>query len=244
MKWLWAIPIIAVLYVLFEIYLLPKLKGHYGEFRVQRAIGEEKEGELRIVNDVTISVDGKLSQIDHIVISNRGILCIETKNYSGRIYGSEEQHQWTQVLAYGKTKNKFYNPRKQNWTHVKRLEQLLNEAYPIYSVVVFVKNNTSFIKARNVIGLRDLRSYVASFGTENSLSSDQIEKLFVQISDLKEDDAEKKKEHIQEIQNTKTMLGDNICPRCGGDLVLRHGKYGDFYGCSNYPECRFIKKNK
>ncbi|MCR4681811.1 MAG: topoisomerase DNA-binding C4 zinc finger domain-containing protein [Clostridiales bacterium] len=40
------------------------------------------------------------------------------------------------------------------------------------------------------------------------------------------------------------MLGDNICPRCGGDLVLRHGKYGDFYGCSNYPECRFIKKSK
>lgn len=32
------------------------------------------------------------------------------------------------------------------------------------------------------------------------------------------------------------------CPRCGGELVLRNGKYGPFYGCSNYPECRYTKK--
>lgn len=28
------------------------------------------------------------------------------------------------------------------------------------------------------------------------------------------------------------------CPRCGSMMVLRHGKYGDFYGCSQYPKCR------
>lgn len=27
------------------------------------------------------------------------------------------------------------------------------------------------------------------------------------------------------------------CPRCGGELVLKDGKYGLFYGCSNYPHC-------
>ena len=35
---------------------------------------------------------------------------------------------------------------------------------------------------------------------------------------------------------------DDICPRCGGELVLRNGKYGKFKGCSNYPNCRFIAK--
>lgn len=30
-----------------------------------------------------------------------------------------------------------------------------------------------------------------------------------------------------------------VCPECGGALVKRSGKYGDFLGCAHYPECRF-----
>ena len=37
-------------------------------------------------------------------------------------------------------------------------------------------------------------------------------------------------------------IARNICPRCGGKLVLRYGKYGQFYGCENYPNCKFVKK--
>lgn len=31
------------------------------------------------------------------------------------------------------------------------------------------------------------------------------------------------------------------CPECGGDMILRKGKWGDFYGCSNYHPrgCKF-----
>jgi len=32
------------------------------------------------------------------------------------------------------------------------------------------------------------------------------------------------------------------CPQCDGDLVERKGKFGQFYGCSNYPKCRFTKQ--
>lgn len=35
------------------------------------------------------------------------------------------------------------------------------------------------------------------------------------------------------------LVGKNICPKCGGKLRKRHGKYGDFLGCSNYPKCRY-----
>lgn len=34
----------------------------------------------------------------------------------------------------------------------------------------------------------------------------------------------------------------DICDKCGGILVKRKGKYGEFYGCSNYPKCKFIAK--
>jgi len=32
------------------------------------------------------------------------------------------------------------------------------------------------------------------------------------------------------------------CPDCGAELVARSGRFGPFVGCSNYPECKFIKK--
>ena len=34
------------------------------------------------------------------------------------------------------------------------------------------------------------------------------------------------------------------CPECGNDLVIRKGKFGEFTACSNYPECKYIKKEE
>lgn len=32
------------------------------------------------------------------------------------------------------------------------------------------------------------------------------------------------------------------CPECGDELVVRHGKFGAFFGCSSYPDCRYTRK--
>lgn len=32
-----------------------------------------------------------------------------------------------------------------------------------------------------------------------------------------------------------------VCPVCGGELVKRKGRFGMFFGCGNYPRCRFTK---
>ena len=34
------------------------------------------------------------------------------------------------------------------------------------------------------------------------------------------------------------------CPECGSPLVIRKGKYGEFVACSNFPKCKYIKKEK
>ena len=34
------------------------------------------------------------------------------------------------------------------------------------------------------------------------------------------------------------------CPECGSPLVIRKGKYGEFVACSNYPKCKYIKKEQ
>jgi len=33
-----------------------------------------------------------------------------------------------------------------------------------------------------------------------------------------------------------------VCPECGSPLVVRKGRYGEFVACSNYPTCKYIKK--
>lgn len=35
-----------------------------------------------------------------------------------------------------------------------------------------------------------------------------------------------------------------VCPNCGSSLVIRKGRYGEFTACSNYPECKYIKKEE
>ncbi len=42
-----------------------------------------------------------------------------------------------------------------------------------------------------------------------------------------------------------TQQEGHVCPRCKrGILVKRHGKNGDFWGCSNYPQCRMSCDDK
>ena len=38
------------------------------------------------------------------------------------------------------------------------------------------------------------------------------------------------------------QLLDEKCPKCDSQLVLKHGRFGEFTACSNYPACRFVKQ--
>lgn len=45
-----------------------------------------------------------------------------------------------------------------------------------------------------------------------------------------------------EMEKAKPQETGEICPECGNPLVIRKGRYGDFTACSNYPECKYVKK--
>jgi DNA topoisomerase I len=38
------------------------------------------------------------------------------------------------------------------------------------------------------------------------------------------------------------QLLDEACPKCGSNLVLKHGRFGEFTACSNYPACKYVKQ--
>lgn len=231
--------VLVLLFIAFIAYWKrPSTRGKRGENKVSLTIGNTIENKQYVINNLILVNDGKSVQIDHIVINPHGIFVIETKNYSGEIYGSESQREWTQVLAYGKVKNKLYNPLKQNATHVYNVKKIVGKL-PVYSLVVFVQNNTHHIDANGVIPLSALRTTLQSGNT--ILGAHEMQTAYNLLLSNKADISTK--EHVQNISEQQRNLERGICPRCGGKLVLRNGQHGQFWGCSNYPKCKFIKKD-
>ena len=82
--------------------------------------------------------NGKYCQVDTVVATSVGIIVFEVKRYGGWIFGTGYQKQWTQVLAFGLEKHRFYNPVIQNKNHIENLKRQLNQGnVPFFSVIVF-----------------------------------------------------------------------------------------------------------
>lgn len=109
-----------------------------GEARLTRALQARfKSPDYYLLNHVTLRLRGGTTQIDHILISRFGVFVIETKNYGGWIFGSQDARYWTQVFY--RAKFRFQNPIRQNYLHVRSVQQLLDflPASAIQSAVVF-----------------------------------------------------------------------------------------------------------
>ncbi len=220
----------------------PSGKGVIGELIVRMHIGKTKPGTQYVVNNILFQTDdGKSSQVDHVLINPNGVFVVETKNYAGRIYGNEKQHEWTQVFNYGKSKFHFYNPVKQNATHIYRLREALGSNVYMKSLIVFVQNNTEYIESDKVCTIREMK-YAIKEPQVKQLSVNDMEIIYNKLLDLKNGKTVSKKEHVKNINTMLNEIDNNVCPRCGGKLVERNGSNGTFYGCSNYPKCKFVKK--
>ncbi|WP_338452543.1 NERD domain-containing protein [Niallia oryzisoli] len=230
-----------------------QIKGFIGEKHVSTLLQKLDPNNYILMNDIHIpKKNGSTSQIDHMLISHKGLFVIKTKNYKGLIMGSENSQYWTQVIY--KRKERFYNPIWQNLGHIKTIQEFLGnplDGVPIYSIVVF-SNQTTFkfkvpFKKAKVIKSKDLLSVIQRENGVNLVSDSKRQKIQQQLSSLfVTDKEERKKQKKMHVANIKQDIADrilneqmNVCPRCGGHLVVRKGKYGKFKGCSNYPKCRY-----
>ncbi len=215
-------------------------RGKEGEFYVSQVLGDSIDGVKQIFNDYKFISNGKSVQIDHIFINKNGIFVIETKNYKGSIYGNEEQQEWTQVLAYGNVQNKFYNPIKQNNSHIYKLQKFLPKNIDVISIVVFIDADIENVDSNNVCKLDELTE-ILNFDYGRTITPKQIDYV-ANILRRYQNDNITEEEHIKNIHKMQEDIENNICPRCGAGLVIRNSDYGEFYGCSNYPKCKFKKK--
>lgn len=236
----------------------PKFKGKAGEKHVHKILTQLPE-EYTILDDIILQTSSGTTQIDHVVVSKYGVFAIETKNYRGEIYGDDERQEWTQIITtdvrYMKkwyktytyvTKNHFYNPVKQSVSHANAIKRALS-AWPnlkVVPIVVFagqavLKNVTT---QHHVIYGEQLLATIRSYSTP-ILSDADLVRVVSCLNQKNIRDQVDDSTHVSNVYEAKyktdSKIASGICPQCGGALVLRQSRYGNFYGCSNYPRCRF-----
>src|SRR5690625_5209496 len=214
--------------------------GQKGENKVRRHIGSSVKNKKYVLNNITIFKNNISTQIDHIIINQKGVFVIETKNHSGQIYGSEDDYNWTQVLNYGKNKYELYNPIKQNETHINFLNEIINDRSIIYSIIVFQKAKL-YVKSTTTVGNISIIQKTIN-ESHTVLSVEEINDIYNKILKLKDDNKELANKHVENLERKKVLINQNICPYCNVDLIRRKGRYGDFYSCPNFPKCSYSKR--
>ena len=218
-------------------------KGNIGEIRIARILAKLPQDKYRVINDLMLRTSKGTVQFDHLVISRQGIFVIETKNYQGSITGSEYDDTW--VANYHRQIYRFKNPIKQNYGHVKALEEYLQKPSDIFNpVVVFLSPTDLNLKVTTpVITQNKLSKWIVSFAGMK-LSEFEVAECFDILSDANITIVQARVDHKNtiraKINDDQNQIRKNICPCCGAPLVQRKSKYGHFMGCSNYPKCRFI----
>ena len=226
------------------------IKGVMGEFAVKVGAALSLPSSVyRRYHNVTLpTVDGT-TQIDHVFVSVFGVFVVETKNMGGWIFGSEGNRKWTQVFPGG-LKYKFQNPLRQNYRHVRAMEEALaRTGLPrgaVKSVVVFVGDaDLKTEMPENVtVGFGKAGRYIRSFRTQ-VLSEGQAAEICTAIETgrLKPSWGTNRR-HVQNLRQRKDGSSPRLCPRCGRTMVLRTAKRGtgnQFWGCKGFPTCRMVQ---
>ena len=131
---------------------------------------------FHLLNHVTLPMGDGTTQIDHILVSRFGVFVIETKNYKGWIFASEQGKKWTQVLYRG-LRFSFQNPLLQNKRHLKAVRDLLDflPSHTVKPIVIFT--GSAIFKAgrpRGVFRLEDFVTYL-SHQSEDVMSVNRLQ---------------------------------------------------------------------
>lgn len=234
-----------------------ELKGSFGEWMTKYY--SKILTDTLILHDVLIDgKEGYTSQIDVIMIGAKGIYVIEVKMFEGaKIYGNGKNSKW--YYYRGGKKFDIYSPLKQNKKHIEYLKEFLKDfgEIPFFSVITLlcddfkVENINENPERLDTVVCNSLTSMTKGMqilikDRMDVLDETKKQEIFDYISENQHTGKEARFEHKGKIkeykENLEEMQKSKICPYCKTPLVLRKGKFGEFYGCSNYPKCRYTLK--
>ena len=246
-KFWWLLALVLALKVFVVWFNSRKRKGASGEWLVARRLRNGLPDDYLIINDIYLPLpDGTTTQIDHVVVSQYGVFVVETKNYSGWIFGDEKSAQWTQTIY--RKKSRFQNPIRQNYRHICALADDLGIDKSYFHGVVAFTGDYDFKSEmpQGVVYSRRAAEYIRGFKTP-IIKLVQVPEIVSAIEEWQGTLTENQiSDHVTNLKNrhAKVKEGANpLCPLCGGKMVLRKRRSDSksFYGCERYPACRGIK---
>lgn len=152
------IVIIFFVIILFIILLLSlsngedqkRIAGKEGELQAKKILNHYLNENDLLLNNVNISIHGRNTELDYVVINNNGIFIFEVKNFSGKLVGNEDDQYWNKYkISSG---NKEYikevrNPIKQ----LKREIYLLKEYLKYYGVDLWIEGYVLFVNMNSPV---------------------------------------------------------------------------------------------
>ena len=178
------IGILAVILIAGVVFGLPSTKGWAGERVVRTILQSLPKDKYIVLNDIKFygrekehkgpgRYKGKRwsCQIDHLIISEYGIFCIETKNYLGKISGNyKDKYLQRKVLGM---KYKTYSPIYQNYRHLQRLVEtfplIKYHSKDLHSIICFMPGGNPKIYdqgAAKICGISTLKNEIFKYKTE------------------------------------------------------------------------------
>ncbi len=236
-----------------------EIKGNFGE-QLTKYYSKVMLDAL-ILHDILIEgAEGYTSQIDLIIVGVKGLYVVEVKNYeNARIYGDGKKSKW--YYYRGGKKYEIYSPIKQNKKHIEYLKNFLSDFgdVPCFSVITMLCDDFKLTNINDNMDSREtvvcssltaMNKGIQLIAKDKPIVFDEEKKKQIYDFILNNQLSGKlvRKEHKENVKayksNIDSLQQQKICPGCKTPLVLRKGKYGEFYGCSNYPKCRYILKEK
>jgi len=127
-----------------------RIAGKEGELQAKKILNQYLNENDLLLNNVNISIHGRNTELDYVVINNNGIFIFEVKNFSGKLVGNEDDQYWNKYkISRG---NKEYikeirNPIKQ----LKREIYLLKEYLKYYGVDLWIEGYVLFVNMNSPV---------------------------------------------------------------------------------------------
>ena len=180
-------------------------QGARGEYRTSQILETATFENKLLFNCYIPNRSGDKTELDIIMISTKGIYVVENKNYSGWIFGDEQSKNWCETLK-GK-KFFFYSPVKQNKSHIKNLEKILNIGEDKYISLITFNKNAILKKVKTESPKLYVKKYeeLKKFIKEQEKYSDilqheEIEEIYKRLLPGTQLNDEEKQEHIERIK--------------------------------------------
>ncbi|HWL12273.1 MAG TPA: nuclease-related domain-containing protein [Ureibacillus sp.] len=183
-------------------------KGNYGEFSSYGKMAKLPGHHKALFNIYIPNGKEQTTEIDLVFLHETGIYVIESKNYSGWIFGDEKSQKWMQTFPNAQ-KFPFYNPIKQNIGHIKALQSLLPsiEQEHYKSIIVFserceLKKVSYEAKDTSVIKRYDLTKLMKQQinASPNILEPAYIDRIYNFLAQYQKADKAVKDEHVAKIK--------------------------------------------